>query len=75
MSPLNLFFLRMDERRDMVRERCGKRLACNDVGDVGVDEEDEEGVVSFVFMSIWCVMCWYAMRRVIIARNTIIILC
>jgi hypothetical protein len=65
----------MDERRDMVRERCGICLACNDVGDVGIDEEDEEGVVSFVFMSIWCVMCWYAMRRVIIARNTIIILC
>ncbi len=58
-----------------MRERCGICLACNDVGDVGIDEEDEEGVVSFVFMSIWCVMCWYAMRRVIIARNTIIILC
>lgn len=58
-----------------MRERCGKCLVCNDVGDVGVDEEDEEGVVSFVFMSKVCVMCWYAMRRVIIARNTIIILC
>lgn len=39
--------------RDMVRERCSKWLVCNDVGDVGVDGEDEEG---------GCFVCFYVER-------------